>query len=180
MNNNVNRQRAFAELVSIDAWHEPFSETCRSVSLHVDATFATARVGGEIESPIRFKLSIKRAEVVVIVPETEPLRVDANSVSRDTRKVDGKKTSMEYTETATETMAKGGASFDFVKPAGSAGAEASRKGAKKKTVSKVSEEKLLLMCVEQRLTPEGNYFWIVSPEADTILHGKPWKPLESF
>src|SRR4029077_19296408 len=54
--------------------------------LYVDVVFGEARVGGEHESPIRFRLHIKRADVLVVVPESEPLRIDKRSVSRDTPK----------------------------------------------------------------------------------------------
>lgn len=71
--NADNRKRAFADVVSIDAWHDSFSEAYASVDLHADVVFGTARVGGECDSPIRFRLSVKRAEVVIVIPNTEPV-----------------------------------------------------------------------------------------------------------
>src|SRR5205823_1663756 len=81
--NSSNRRRAFAEIVSLDAWHEPFSEASSKVDLHADVVFETARVGGEDDSPVRFRLSMRRAEVVIVIPEWEPVGVDKASVSRD-------------------------------------------------------------------------------------------------
>jgi hypothetical protein len=70
-NNFDNRKRAFADVVTIDAWHDSFSGDHAKVDLHVDVAFGTARVGGEMEAPVRFRLSAKRAEVIVIIPESE-------------------------------------------------------------------------------------------------------------
>ena len=71
-----NRKRGLAEVVSIDAWHERFGESCDRADLHANVTFMTGRLGGEPESQVRFRLSLKRAEIVVVIPETEPLSVD--------------------------------------------------------------------------------------------------------
>ena len=71
--NSDNRKRALADLVTIDVWHDDFGK--RRVNLHADVVFGTARVGGESESQVRFRLSVKRAEVVVIVPDFEPVSI---------------------------------------------------------------------------------------------------------
>ena len=83
VNNSENRRRAFADVVTIDAWHESFGPEVGTADLHADVVFGVARVGGETDSPVRFRLSIKRAEIIVLIPESEPVRVDKRSVSRD-------------------------------------------------------------------------------------------------
>src|SRR5882724_12023929 len=80
-NQNTPR-RAFAEVVTVDAWHQSFGETLK-VDLHADVVFGIARVGGESESPVRFRLKVRRAEVILVIPESEPVSVDKSSVSRD-------------------------------------------------------------------------------------------------
>ena len=40
-------------------------------------------MGGEEESPVRFRLSVKRAELVIVTPETEPLKVDNEAKKMD-------------------------------------------------------------------------------------------------
>lgn len=84
-----NRRRTFADVVAIDAWHETFSGA-RRVSLHADVVFGTARVGGEMQSKVRFRLSVQRAELVLVTPESEPVSVDIESVSRDGGPIKGK------------------------------------------------------------------------------------------
>jgi hypothetical protein len=84
MSRNLNNQkRAFADVVSIDAWHRPFDKKHPTVDLHAHVVFDTARVGGEPESPIRFRLSLRQAEVILVIPENEPVFVDRKSVARD-------------------------------------------------------------------------------------------------
>jgi hypothetical protein len=41
--NADNRKRAFADVVTIDAWHEGFSDNRPRVDLHADVVFGTAR-----------------------------------------------------------------------------------------------------------------------------------------
>ena len=94
MNNISNtRKQAFADVVSIEAWHEKFSDDCAVVDLYAHVVFGEAPVGGEEASPVRFRLSVRRAEVVVVViPETEQLSVDRNSVSGDAPSYEAKTT----------------------------------------------------------------------------------------
>lgn len=86
--NYDNRKRALADVVTIEPWHDDFGKP--RVNLHADVVFGTARLGGEAESPVRFRLSVKRAEVTVIVPESEPVSVDKLSVSRDSPELHGR------------------------------------------------------------------------------------------
>ena len=83
--NSHNRKRIFTDLVSIEAWHKEFTDKRRKVDLHADVVFMTARVGGEKESKVRFRLSLKRAEFVIVIPESEPVDVDKFSISRELR-----------------------------------------------------------------------------------------------
>src|SRR4051794_22753548 len=91
MRNTENRKRAFADVVTIDAWHDSFSKES-TVDLHADVVFGTARVGGDSQSPVRFRLSLRRAEVIVIIPDSEPVSVDRKSVSRDAPELEGRLT----------------------------------------------------------------------------------------
>jgi hypothetical protein len=86
----MSRKRAFADVVTIDAWHDAFNDQTSAADLHADVVFGTARVGGETDAPVRFRLSVKRAEVVVVIPEAEPVAVDRKSVSRDAPDLQGK------------------------------------------------------------------------------------------
>jgi hypothetical protein len=79
-----NQKRLFADVVTVDAWHAPFGAEASTADLRVDAVFDVGRVGGEAEAPIRFRLGLRRAEVVVVISPTEPIEVLRQSVARET------------------------------------------------------------------------------------------------
>src|SRR3569832_273801 len=147
--NTNNRQRALAEVVSLEAWHDEFSADALKVALHVDAVFETGRIGGEEESPVRFRLNIKQADVVVVVPESEPIGVDKRSVSRDAPQVMG-----------------GIAATIELAPEGSV------------EITNAASE-LRMISVTQSTTADGEYRWSSRPCEGNVLHGRPLDPSDS-
>lgn len=176
--NTSNRRRAFADVVSIDAWHGDFGDKVRKVDLHADVVFDTARVGGEEESQIRFRLSLKKAEVIVTVPDHEPVAVDKGSVSRDNPVVTGVSTRT-YEQ---EKTGRGKASLrgSLRKGVPSANLDLSLEGEARVATKKRIDvsEKITLMEVVQSVTGEGNYRWLVSAAGGGKLRGKPWDPVK--
>jgi hypothetical protein len=173
-NNFDNRKRAFADVVTIDAWHDAFDDENAKADLHADIVFGVARVGGEPESPIRFRLSIKRAEIVVVVPESEPVSVDRTSVSRDSPDLQIRLT--EVNERATQANIKGSASGSLG-PTGLTGSAAVEAGAQASiTTSRKTEVSSIvsLMLVTQSQTVDGHYRWAVESQLGKILEGRPW------
>lgn len=117
--NQDNRKRALAEVVAVDAWHQGFAQKVERVDLHVDVVFKSGRVGGEPGDDVRFRLRLKRAEVVVIVPPTEPAKIDKASVSRDAPQISAKATEKRQLNTKLAAGAKGKAKLDQTGPNGS-------------------------------------------------------------
>jgi hypothetical protein len=169
-----NRKRAFADAVTIEAWHEDFSSGKVAVDLHADVVFGTARVGGEPESPVRFRLSIKRAEVVIIVPETEPVSIDKSSVSRDTPEIHGRLIETIQRKDATTLKASASASLSTsaIGVSGLAAAETALHADQKLSIS----GPVRLISVTQSKTDDGEYRWIVLPRTRPFLEGRPWDP----
>jgi hypothetical protein len=169
-----NRRRAFADVVSIDAWHEPFESGDGVVDLHADIVFGTARVGGEIDSPIRFRLSVKRADVLVIIPPSEPVKIDRRSVIRGAPEVHGHLT--ETLEQTAEAHAKGqiSGSVDAKGIAGGAsavvGASTNISSSKKLEISATVE----FMKVTQSKTADDQYRWTIEARRTRTLEGRPW------
>ena len=64
-----NRKRALADVVTVDAWHAEFSNDAPRVDLHIDVVFGVGRIGGGESAGVRFRLSLRRAEVVVVAHE---------------------------------------------------------------------------------------------------------------
>jgi hypothetical protein len=171
--NADNRKRAFADAVTVEAWHEDFTNAKRSVDLHADVVFGVARVGGEPESQIRFRLRIKRAEVVVIVPDTEPVSIDQSSVSRDSPEITGRFTETMERKNKKNLKAKGSLSLKRNLNAGISGEVSTGLD----SIQKLSVSgRVRLILVTQSQTDDGQYRWIVAPRTQAYLDGRPWDP----
>jgi len=172
--NRPNQKRAFADVVSVDAWHDAFAGKRRKVDLHADIVFGTAPVGGEIESPVRFRLAVKRAELVIIVPPTELVSVDPASVARGAPTTKGKMTETVETHSAYHT--EGAASMSLSPKSTSGAASAKIGGALGKTRKKKVELSTIISGnqVTQSKTSHGHYRWIIEMRDGNVLDGKVW------
>jgi hypothetical protein len=174
--NSDNRRRAFADVVTVEAWHDDFKKGVSKVDLHADVVFGTARLGGEAESPIRFRLSIRRAEMVIIIPELEPVSVDKKSVSRDAPSIEGRL--IEMIEESRDTSVTGDVSgtLNLVRAQAKLAARAGQKVKNNVTKKLKLSRNVSLMMVTQSISPEGYYRWLVESSADGVLEGRPWDP----
>lgn len=169
-----NRRRALADLVGLDAWKGALDKQGR-FNLHVDVAFGVARVGGGIEERARFRISLRRAEVVVIVPTTEPATIDKATVERDTGGFSVK--TQESYVTRTQAAASAGANL----VAGAKGVEARVSAAVKAgadasaTSSAILSRSGTALISGQSQTVDGNYRWIITSAIDgAMLDGHPW------
>jgi len=172
--NTDNRRRVFADVVSIDAWHASFDSGKAVVDLHADVMFGTARLGGEPESPITFRLAVKRAELVVVVPETEPVKVDPASVAREIRITKGKK--VETFQRTEGRKLKAGLGLNLSKK----GVNTEAKGEARAHREQTTVQKWDLSTPVQQFkihhskTDTGDYRWIITFYNDAGLEGSPW------
>lgn len=176
--NSDNRRRAFADVVTIDAWHDTFDGDHSVVDLHTDVVFGTARVGGEPEAPVRFRLSIKQAEVVVVIPESEPVAVDTKSVSREMPEQEGRLTKV--IEHTAQARAKGNITGSISPTAlsASASAESGIEGSLSATKKLEVSATIQFMIVTSSKTAEGHYRWLVKPGTTETLQGRPWDAIK--
>lgn len=165
MENVDNRKRALNEIVSVEAWHLQFKKGIRTVKLHVDVTFKEGRLGGEADSPVTFRLALEKAEVIVVVPETEPCDVILRSVARDG-------VASAYSEIG--TIQKKAAT----QIAASANPTAKRK-VQHASGKRVSRKGVLELQTVHSKTEEGFHSWSISSSTDGVISGKPWDPIKS-
>ncbi len=166
-----NRRRALADVIDVEAWHREFSSAVDRAHLFVDVTFGVGRVGGEPESPVRFQMSLRRAEIVVVIPATEPATANIESVLRlapqvATEAVSSKKTAIDASASAAIAGALGQPRIDAV---------ARLQGAitrSQATNVQVTETGGSMRLVQSR-TEDGSYRWVVTAFSG-ILDGKPW------
>jgi hypothetical protein len=180
MTNYTNQQKAFTDVVSIDAWHEKLSSLTPRVDLHADVVFRTARVGGEAESQVRFRLSVKRAELILIIPELERFAVDKRFVARF-----GKVKSMTQSFTQTTKVvgrvdadAKAAVGLSTMSASVGAKARANLQRSSEKKL-KASEKRTSISVTYRFDNAENNNCWTLEPGIGSVLEGRPWDAAKS-
>lgn len=180
-NNNNERRQAFSDVVAAEAWHLPFDSTNRVVDLHVDVVLGTARLGEEAASLVRFRLGVRRAEVVIVIPELEPVTVDPASVSRDAPQVTGRKVRKGSEATTRSIGAKFGSLFKRGIPKFGLQLDIGGEARASESQDWEAASTLELISVTQSLSNDGHYRWILLPQLTPGLTGRPWdavkKPL---
>lgn len=170
-----NRRRALADTVSLDAWKGEVGAKGK-FDLHVDVTFGVGRLGGEVDDKARFKLSLKRAEVVVIISPNEPAKVDKGSVARtETAGVVIKDVVTQQSEGAIAAAVGIDASVSERGAKAKAKAGAKAKASKSKKAVTTITRQTSSMIIVQSQTVDGDYRWSISGAvAEMMLDGKPW------
>lgn len=170
MRRRDNNPRAFSETVSINAWRSVYDGSSGIADLHIDVVFAEGRVGGEKDSPVRFRLSLKQAEVHVIgdvgdiitFPAKDVARAPLNSLS--VRKKQTKATNTELTGKGSISSKKLDVEF----------------GASGKITSEAATEVLQEVEVNaltfRHMKTESGYCWVITPANGDVLDGQPWEP----
>lgn len=171
-----NQVRNLAEIVSLEAWHDKFDGATARADLHVNVAFSTGRIGGKDTDKVRFRLMLRQAEVVIVIPPSEPAKVDPRSVHRDARTREGVVTQTRETDLQGSVSAGGKLKF------GASGAEAgldlgaSAAASAKAATSVIVTEALREMTVVHGLDEDGSsHRWTVTPAIGDELVGQPWR-----
>lgn len=171
-----NRRRALAEVLTVDAWHKAFTEGRTCADLHVDVVFSSGRIGGGDSTGVRFRLALKRAELVVIAPELEPVKINPASIRRDApREVLGKiETKAKHGKSLNASLrAQAGVSAKGPKADVHAGASASLTKSRQRTVT--ASQTFKGMQVTQSRTSDDDPRWTIEPAmGEAHLSGRPW------
>ena len=170
---NQNRKRGLSDVVGIEAWHASFDEGRSNVALHIDVVFQTGRLGGNPQDRVRFKLGLKRAQIVVVIPPGEPARVDAQSVVRDSPITSGEI----IQRTASARRVGAGANIrgslgTKSHVSGSIDLEAEASSERQKSVQ--ITESISHMKVVHMKNDEQFHRWLISPTVASALDGRPW------
>ncbi|WP_299678811.1 hypothetical protein [uncultured Roseobacter sp.] len=165
-----NSSRALRQVVSLDGWIATF-DADDTATVHADVVFREGRFGAEQDDKVRFRLSLRRAEIVVIAPDTEPLRVIRSSVERTPAREE--QTRLVTHQTTAQAHGKAGLSLSSALTPGAdlaLGAEAHRSlTTRQELTEKVAGH------VEQHFTTlEGHPAWEVRAIGRDCLDGSPW------
>ena len=172
-----NQARVLAEVLAIDAWHEPFRYDGGTASVHVEMSFRNGRLGGDdAEFPFTFNIALKRALLTIHV-ET-PLAIDRTTIARSIPK--------DQSEWSKIVALREGA-----KREASVGGRVSPKsismvmtgGLKTNQETSKDEELKIIQNIPRILAspiPRGpnEYAWEIIPGHEEFLTGQPWHPVD--
>ncbi|CDZ40505.1 Hypothetical protein, partial CDS, partial [Neorhizobium galegae bv. officinalis] len=175
MNFDQNRLRAFADVVSVDAWHEAFSSDKREVDLKVDVVFSEGRVGGEDDSLVQFRQRLRRATLIVITPETEPVGIVRESIRREQADEVSEWSAEKVRKTG--LLAEGGIEASISAKGASGGGHA-KLGAKMEaahTYRETAHGKNQPMKTMFRYDNiDETYTWVIEGDTSEYLYGRAW------
>lgn len=165
-----NSSRALRQVVSLDGWIATF-DTEETATVHADIVFREGRFGAEQSDKVRFRLSLKRAEIVLVIPEDEPLRVVRASVCRTPVRA----AEVRHVTRETNAQAEGKVGLSVTEallPSAQLGAEAS---ARRSTTTHQELLETVAGQLEQHFTTtEGHPAWEVRAVGTSRLEGTPW------
>lgn len=172
-----NRQRYLAELVSIDAWHEPIKIDEKTAGVFVELSFKEGRIGGDDgQLPFTFKVSLRKAALIIRLEK--PLKLDRNAVARSIPVAEGELTRVRAARETAERKLAGGVGMDAAKFAAAMTAEASSHT----QITKSDEIKVVQTIPEIMVTPfpdgANAYSWTMEPTWKDFLRGQPWNPTD--
>ena len=165
-----NLQKIFESVVSIDAWRTSFDPETSLAKVHVDVSFLRGKLGDEPESPIRFEVALRRAEIIFVIPANEPIHVVQSSVKREPPIIVRAERTKE-----SESQAKVGVAANANTGQGlSLGLDA----AGSKSVSTRESVKTTMdggaITWAQSKAADGQYRWELAPATAKYLLGKAW------
>lgn len=172
-----NQRRVLAEVLAIDAWHQPFRTNGGTSTVHVELSFRNGHIGGDDpDFPFTFRIALKRA--LLTIKLEPPLKLDRHSVARSNEKDRG-----EHTKTVSlRDEAKANASLSGkVTPAT---IHASISGGASSMLETSQQDKLHITRSVPKIIatprPMGmhEYAWELLPGHDDILDGQPWNPVD--
>ena len=171
-----NNPHAFSGTVSIDAWRTSFIGQNPEANLHIDVVFSTSRVGGngnDEHAAVRFRLSLRRAEIHIIRDRLGIIEIPPKSVARTAQPV-----GRAVTVSETERAAKLEGEVNLSAAHASAGLKAAG-DASLRVTSKIEEAfDATQMKINHMKTPRG-YAFRIEPSRGDRLDGQPWPADES-
>jgi hypothetical protein len=161
----------FAETISLDAWRTPFDGDKGEAEPYVDVVFAErGRVGGGAD-PVRFRLSLKRAEVVVLRDNENIIEVDRLSILRATPPTPAKVRHA----TKQESELSGSLGGALSPAAASLSLKASTAGNVNVIDTLEHEQAVTRMEITHWKTADGYSFRIAARAHEPYLTGQPWQ-----
>lgn len=177
MGSSHNYQRVFADVISLDAWHEPFRLDQETYGVFAELSFTEGRMGGdEPEIPFTFNVRLKKA--LLSIRLEDPLTLDRASVARGIPAKQAEYTQVVRAKEAARSYVGIGAK---ITPA-LIGAALNGDVSKSTEISEEEELRISQEVPEILVTarPDGahGYSWEMEPLLGNHLRGQPWDPID--
>ena len=173
MSKNSNTSRVLREIVSLEAWHDPFTVDYPTVEFFASIRFNTSRFGGESGDKIQFTLTLKNARLVVIPDESGILNIPNRHVRRDKRQVS---VTSETTRASTQEIsadASASAELSDGKPKTNVKLNAKAKAANSDGQTKTMKQSERGI-ISEHAKDGDQHSWLFSPAMGSILDGHGW------
>jgi len=165
---NDNIRRCLKNVVSLDGWIGAFADDGQA-KVHVDVVFLDALFGDQPNHKVSFKLTLKRAEVFLVVDDQDPIKVIRSSIQRTV----SNKTTSQKQESVVE--ASGEASADVkVSNKGISGSGQAKAAVKATSKTTKSTEQAIREYVIQHFTDGTIPAWEVRRHDGEAMTGAPW------
>lgn len=168
---NDNRSISLADVVSIEAWYQRFTEDRRDSGFFLHIKFQDGVFGSQPENPLRFKIRLKHATASIVLEE--PLTAPRHDVRRDRIEVEAKRISEQKSGYAGSAGAQAEIGVSSLGVSGKATARASgqvdTQGSTALTVTQISHSG---MTIEHSADPDGNNCWSFAPVVGPHLIGQ--------
>jgi hypothetical protein len=165
-----NNPRMFAETIALATWRTPFNGESGEADLHIEVAFdERGRVGGG-EAPVRFRLSLKRAEVHVAPDSVNIIEINRASVRRPELPEPSKVSH----ETVKKAQFGSGVLAKFSLRSAKLSADANAKVDLEKRTTIERNERIAGLEVTPWPNGSGYCFKIAPTLGDRLLKGQPW------
>ncbi len=171
-----NRRRVLAEVLSIDAWHDPFRIDGQTSAVHVEVSFQQGRMGGDDPNiPFTFRIALRRALLTVRLED--PLSIKRSSVARDIPEKPAELSTFLTAKNVAKTnlATKGELNPSKFSLALSGGISSDREATKEEQVKVVQTVPRIMSTSRPRSSTE--YAWDLQPAYEETLEGQPWHPI---
>ncbi|MGA9659009.1 MAG: hypothetical protein WBQ60_07925 [Asticcacaulis sp.] len=166
--NNSGVNQPFADTISIDCFLNNVSDFENKFKVHAVAVFNSGEFGDDVSSPVTFTMSLRKAELVVIIPKSESSLLDIakETVARDLPKLQGTR----KTKFKKAGWFKLGFKKDVFGFGGGVGAAKSEDTTLTETFDAIQ-----ITC---SVTEDGHYRWSIESNIGATLKGPSWDILK--
>jgi len=173
MISNNNKRRTLHRLAVTRAWFDLVQDSNPlRYTFHMDVSFQNERLGGGEDDPVRFRIGLKKCELVVVLPrDKDALKIDPRTIASDQ--------SPAYVTIDRKTLASaemsGSGALD-VGPAGMTGsANLAASATRARSVEATTNEVMPVLLGMRSESTDGNLSWSIErTNGPEILKGQFW------